>query len=182
MSRSLLITGGAASGKSRFAVSYFTGCDNVLYLKVGGKADKDIRHRIEFDNEKRGVEWNIVSTDSKKPSEEIGDHKFVIFDSLSSLTRLAMRDIPTEKLSDEDVRKDLEKHLFDESEAVLDKMREINGNIVIITVETGFSENPDKEDAYTSLYRDVLGRLNQRIANSTDEVYFSASGIQFKIK
>lgn len=182
MSRSLLITGGAASGKSRFAVSYFAGCDNVLYLKVGGDPDHDVRKRIDFDNEKRGVEWNIVSTDSKTPSKELGDHKFVIFDSLSSLTRLAMRDIPKDELKSEAVRKDLEKHLFDEAEAVLEKMQEINGNIVIITVETGFSEHPDKEDAYTTVYRDVLGRLNQRIANSTDEVYFSASGIQFKIK
>ena len=180
MSKSILITGGAASGKSRWAASYFSGCDNVLYLKVGGEIDHDVLHRIEFDNKQRGLEWNIMSTDKMTPAEEIASHKFVIFDSLSSFTRLALRGTSTVEALSENAKKELEKRVIDETEAVLDRVFENNGNIVIITVETGFQTTT--EDSFISAYRDILGRVNQRIANSADEVYFSASGIQFKIK
>ncbi len=180
MARSILITGGAASGKTRFAASYFSGCDNVLYLRVGGEIDKDVKHRIEFDNKNRGVEWEIVSKDTLTPCQEIGSHKFVIFDSLSSFTRLAISRLPSvENVSDKD-KKALEEMVINSVGDVLEKMRQNNGNIVIITIETGFANAA--EQGFMAVYRDVLGRLNQRIANASDEVYFSASGIQFKIK
>ena len=52
--------------------------------------------------------------------------------------------------------------------------------MTIITLETGFSVSP--ADPRQKALRRIIGYINQRIANSSDEVYFSASGIQFKIK
>ena len=52
--------------------------------------------------------------------------------------------------------------------------------MIVITLETGFSVAPT--DPRQIAFRKILGSVNQRIANSSDEVYFSASGIQFKIK
>ena len=48
MSKTILITGGAASGKSRWAVSYFAACDYVLYLRTSDAVDADTMHRIEY--------------------------------------------------------------------------------------------------------------------------------------
>lgn len=180
MSKSILITGGVSSGKSRFAVSYFAGCDYVLYLKVGTQVDKDLIHRIEFANEKHGVEWDILTTEQMTPAELVTDHKFVIFDSLSSFTRLAMKQLSPDAAPDEAKKKEIEKRVIDEVKAVEERVAENNGSLIIITVETGFSSTAD--DSFVSAYRDILGRVNQRIANTTDEVFFSASGIQFKIK
>ncbi len=67
MSKSLLITGGAASGKSRWAATYFSACDYVLYLKAGGEVDSDTLRRIEFSNHQNGVEWDIVTSEKKRP-------------------------------------------------------------------------------------------------------------------
>ncbi|MCM1164674.1 MAG: bifunctional adenosylcobinamide kinase/adenosylcobinamide-phosphate guanylyltransferase [Lachnospiraceae bacterium] len=181
MSKSILITGGAASGKSRYAVTGFAAFDYVLYLKMGGEIDHDIRNRIEFDNNKHGVEWEIVSSDSLSPADEVKDHKFVIFDSVSSYTRLIMKEMfPDRKTPDDAEKKELEKRIIDDISAAREKVRENRGDIMIITLETGFSVIP--EDGYFAAYREIVGRVNQRIANSSDEVYFSASGIQFKIK
>ena len=47
MSKTILITGGAASGKSRWAVSYLAACDYVLYLRTADEVDKDTLGRIE---------------------------------------------------------------------------------------------------------------------------------------
>ena len=57
---------------------------------------------------------------------------------------------------------------------------ELNGAMVIVTIEPGFSPCPkDKEQLY---FREIMGAVNQRIANTAQEVYLSASGIQFRIK
>ncbi len=180
MSRSIFITGGTASGKSRFAVSYFSGYDYVLYLKSGLKADWDIINRIQYDTEKHGVQWNVIPTASLYPSEEVKDHKYVIFDNLRTYTKLVMEEMCPEGDVDELMRKEIEKHVLKEITSLRAKVTENLGTIVIITVESGFSFSD--ESTRMSAYRDILGRVNQRIANTSDEVYFSASGIQFKIK
>lgn len=180
MSKSIFITGGSASGKSRFAVSYFSGCDYVLYIKSGLKADWDIINRIQYDTEKHGVQWSVIPTGSLSPSVEVKDHKFVIFDNLRTFTRLAMEEMAPDGDVDEITRKQIEKCVISEINALRDRVAENLGTIIIITVESGFSFA--EESPRMSAYRDILGRVNQRIANTSDEVYFSASGIQFKIK
>ncbi|MBD5129736.1 MAG: hypothetical protein HDT43_07415 [Ruminococcaceae bacterium] len=181
MSKSILITGGAASGKSRYAVTGFAAFDYVLYLRMGEEIDADVRHRIEFDNNKNGVEWDVISSHSFSPADEVKDHKFVIFDSVSSYARMVMRETLSDKRSPDDAeKKAVEKRVIDDISAVRAKVAENRGNLMIITLETGFSVTP--EDGYLAAYREIVGRVNQRVANSSDEVYFSASGIQFRIK
>lgn len=181
MSKSILITGGAASGKTRFAVTGFAAFDYVLYLRMGEEIDADIRNRIQFDNKKNGVEWNIVRSDCHSPADEVKDHKFVIFDSVSSYTRMIMREmLPDKQTPDDAMKKNIEKRIIDDITAVRDSVYRNRGNFQAVTLETGFSVTP--EDGYLAAYREIVGRVNQRIANSSDEVFFSASGIQFKIK
>ena len=181
MSKSILITGGAASGKTRYAVTGFAAFDYVLYLRMGKEIDRDILERIEFDNNKKGVEWDLISSDSTSPADEVKDHKFVIFDSVSSYTRMLMREMfPDRQTPDNAAKKNLEKRIIDDISEVRDRVYKNRGSLQIVTLETGFSVVP--EDGYLAAYREIVGRVNQRIANSSDEVYFSASGIQFKIK
>ncbi len=180
MSGSILITGGTASGKSRFAVSYFSGCNNVLYLKTGLNPDWDILNRIQYDTEKHDVTWDVIPTASLTPSTSVGEHKYVIFDNLRTFTKLVMDEMIPDGDIDELMRKSVERRVISEIYALRDKVNENLGTIVIITVESGFSFS--EESSRMSAYRDILGRVNQRIANTSDEVYFSASGIQFKIK
>lgn len=181
MSKAILITGGAASGKARYAVTGFAAFDYVLYLRMGEEVDADIRHRIEFDNKKNGVEWDVLCSHSFSPVDEVKDHKFVIFDSISSYTRMIMREMcPEKQTPDDTMKKNIEKRIIDDVSALREKVHENRGSVQIITLETGFSVVP--VDGYLAAYREIVGRVNQRIANSSDEVFFSASGIQFKIK
>lgn len=88
--------------------------------------------------------------------------------------------LPDKKAPDDTEKKAIEKRIIDDILAVRSKVAENRGNVMVITLETGFSVVP--EDGYLAAYREIVGRVNQRIANSSDEVFFSASGIQFKIK
>lgn len=180
MSRTILITGGSASGKSRWAISYFAACDNVLYLASSPKLDKDTINRIKYSNEHNMVEWEIVSN-VQQPIEYIKEHKFFIFDGLASYTSNVMAEMcPNVELLNSKYKKEIEKRIIDDITQMMDKVSELDANMIMITIEPGFSVCPiNKEQQY---FREILGAVNQRIANTAAEVYLSASGIQFKIK
>lgn len=181
MSKNILITGGAASGKTRWAVSYLAACDYVLYLRTGDAVDADTLNRIQYGNKQHGVEWDIVTDVVSDPSQYFTDHKFVIFDSLALYTsKTIKRMCPNSDEMTEEQRKEIERAVISDVTTMLEAIKEKGGNMIIITLETGFSVNP--ENRSQALFRVILGNVNQRIANTCDEVYFSASGIQFKIK
>ena len=84
MSKIQFITGGAASGKTRWAITYYQACDNVLYLCINKELDKEIADRIAFNNKRNGIEWEIVK-DVDDPAKYIDrNHKFTIFDGLGA--------------------------------------------------------------------------------------------------
>ena len=62
MSFSLLITGGARSGKSSFAekrsLSYGT---NVIYIATAQAFDEEMENRIRLHQQRRGDEWRTIS-------------------------------------------------------------------------------------------------------------------------
>ena len=181
MSKTIVITGGAASGKSRWAVSYLAACDYVLYLRTADAVDADTMHRIEYSNNQNFVEWDIKTGITSSPAEQITDHKFVIFDSLAAYTSLVMNEMcPDLESITEETKKEVEKKIISDVSDMYDKIMVIDGTMITITLETGFSVRP--EDKAQAVFREILGAVNQRIANMSNEVYLSASGIQFKIK
>ncbi len=175
-----LVTGGAVSGKSRWAISYFRTCDNVLYMNTSPELPSETRNRMDFSNRENDVVWDVVDNVSN-PVEHIKDHKFFIFDSLAGYVENIMKSTV----------KDIKNITHEEHEKIrsivvnniiecMDKVTALNGAMVIITIEPGFSVNPLDEEQ--TAFRDILGAVNQRIANTAQEVYLSISGIQYKIK
>jgi adenosylcobinamide kinase/adenosylcobinamide-phosphate guanylyltransferase len=59
-------------------------------------------------------------------------------------------------------------------------IREFNGVCIVVSNEVGLGIVPDNPLARK--FRDFAGMLNQKVARSADEVYFTASGIPLKIK
>ncbi len=175
-----LVTGGAVSGKSRWAISYFRTCDNVLYMNTSSELPAETRNRMDYSNRENDVVWEVVDNVTN-PVEHIKDHKFFIFDNLGGYVDYVMRrtakDInnitPEEH---EKVRSEVVKNIIE----CMDKVMELNGAMVIITTEPGFSVYP--LSGQQASFRDILGMVNQRIANTAQEVYLSVSGIQYKIK
>lgn len=181
MSKTILVTGGAASGKSRWAASYLAACDYVLYLSVADEVDKDTMGRIEYGNKHNFVEWDIKTGAKSAPAEFITDHKFVIFDGLAAYASEVMKEMCSDISSmDEETQKAVEKKIIADVSDMYDKIMVIDGTMITITLETGFSVTPENKEQ--AVFREILGNVNQRIANMSNEVYLSASGIQFKIK
>lgn len=180
MARTILLTGGAASGKSRWAVSQFAACDNVLYI-CPGVLDEDTKNRIAFSNHKNYVEWDIHENVVEDPKALFNKHKFVVFDSMDMYTDVVIKQMcPDISAMNPELEKEIEKRIIDDILGIHDEIRLIEGDVVVITLETGFSMEP--KDPFVRSKRKILGMVNQRIANMSSDVYLSASGIQFKIK
>ena len=175
-----LITGGAASGKTRWAISYFRTCDNVLYMNTGSELPSETRNRMDFSNRENDVVWEVVDNVTD-PVSHIKDHKFFIFDNLGGYVDHIMRNTAKDinNITPEEHEK-VRSQVVNSIIECMDKVMELNGAMVIITTEPGFSVYP--LSGQQASFRDILGLVNQRIANTAQEVYLSVSGIQYKIK
>ena len=63
------------------------------------------------------------------------------------------------------------------------KLLKLSGNdkiIIFVSNEIGMSIVPDNKISRD--YRDLLGYINQKIANNANLVYFTCSGIPIRIK
>ena len=175
-----LITGGAGSGKTRWAISYFKTCDNVLFINTGSHISDETMHRMEYSNKQNNVEW-VVASEVEDPVPLIKDHKFFIFDSLGSYTSAVMRRVAknVENITSEE-HAEIKKIVVNSVIECMKKVEELNGAMVIISIEPGFSVCP--KDPEQIAFREIMGSVNQRIANTAQEVYLSTSGIQFRIR
>lgn len=181
MTKTILITGGNNSGKSRWATTQFAAFDNVLYIYPNNELDRDTEKRIEFENHKNYVEWDIKTGVENEPAALFPGHKFAIFDSLVTYAAKILDQMwPGTDAPEDAVCKHIERRIIEDIQNLYQAVDEVGGMVIVVTVEMGFSLQP--EDPRTNAFRQILSSVNQRIANISSEVYLSASGIQFKIK
>lgn len=180
MARTFLITGGANSGKARWAISYFAHCDNVLYVTSNSDMDDDTKKRMDYSTQENYVTWQAVRHDGK-PADIIDDeHNYYIYDGLPEYV-LSLLGITSDEdhVSHEKVE-EVTKQAIADINALIEKADQNGSTLILITLEAGFSVNPFASGQ--KAFRDCLSSVNQRIANIADEVYLSVSGIQMQIK
>jgi adenosylcobinamide kinase/adenosylcobinamide-phosphate guanylyltransferase len=93
----------------------------------------------------------------------------IMFDITKDLNK-----IPKEK------QKQVEDTVATEIENLIKKIDEIGGKLVIVTNEVGCSIVPENHVA--RVYRDIIGKINQRVAAISKEVYLVTCGIPLKVK
>ena len=168
MSSSLLITGGARSGKSSFAekrtLSYGT---PVIYIATAQAFDEEMENRIQLHQQRRGDEWRTIS------------EPLAIANILTSLDRqgACLVDCLTLWLSnlifaEEDISK--------ATSSLIEAIATRRDPVILVTNEVGGGIVP--ENALARRFRDEAGRLNQIVAEAVDEVYTCISGMPLKLK
>lgn len=182
MGKITLITGSANSGKSRWAVSYFDCRNNIQYLCTSPKLDKSTMDRIVYNESSHNVCWDLRCNFSfDRPPDDLSDYDNFIIDSISDLTaRIFYYDLKILGPSEIYRTDKRAEQLITQITEFVRKIKGSGGNAVIITDEAGFIPNFGNNE--TAIYKNVLCTVNQRLAALADEVYFSVSGIQFKIK
>lgn len=181
-----MVTGGSSSGKSDFAEKKVSELgEKVVYIATNSIDYEDIEMKKKVKNhreKRRGKGWRTIEC-YKNIANQLLDLQF---DSsiLDCVTMLIANNIfeSTEKFdpkSEKDVEA-VEKKIFDEIESILDYIKDNDKSIVFVSNENSMGVVPIGD--INRYFLDLHGRINQKIASMSDEVYFVISGIPVRIK
>lgn len=173
MKKIVLITGGARSGKSSFALENASKRSGKKYFIATAEGyDEEMRQRIENHKKERSHHWVTIE-------EPINIWNVLIeIDGPDTVAILDCLTLWVSNLMREDTETTAMEMSFKEFLRVLRHLK--NLNIYIVTNEVGMGIVP--ENPLARIYRDMLGRLNQAVAELSDEVYLMISGIALKVK
>lgn len=176
----ILVTGGARSGKSSFAEKQYENKKDVVYIATSKVMDKEMEDRVILHKKSRPSHWRTFEGNYDLDNA-IGKEENYLLDCITVLTSNIMYDLTKdeERISIE-LQKKVEDTVINELNKLINKINDENYNLVLVTNEIGSSLVP--ESHIGRVFRDVQGRVNQRIASISNEVYLVCCGIPVKIK
>jgi adenosylcobinamide kinase/adenosylcobinamide-phosphate guanylyltransferase len=181
--KTILITGGARSGKSRFAQELALKSGKpVLFVATAEAGDEEMRKRIEEHQKKRPSTWNTLEVTTRVGNEilkKVGGAQVVIVDCITLLLNNIFNQFADQ--TDEQIDASLvEKEVTGEINELIECLNRLDTSFIIVTNEVGMGLVPANKIG--RLYRDLLGKANQLLAERADEVYLMVAGLPVKIK
>lgn len=169
MKGSLLVLGGARSGKSAYAErraeSY--ACDKV-YIATAEVTDSEMADRIRHHQDRRGSGWRTIEAPldlADALREHVSPDRVILIDCVTVwINNLMFHDRAVEP-------------------AVADlcaALAKAKGYVVVVSNEVGFGIVP--ENALARRFQDYAGRANQMIAAVADEVVLVVAGLPLTVK
>ena len=176
--RLTLILGGARSGKSTYAENLAREQDGtVLYVATAVPFDDEMRLRIDRHRAERPSYWRTLEAPrqtgaaiAQAPAADL-----VLLDCLTVLANNVMAPMP-EPVNVETAESALNAEIDD----LLAAYAANDAEWIIVSNEVGLGIVP----AYPlgRVYRDALGRANQRLAAQADRVLFMVAGLPMTVK
>ena len=167
--RSLLVLGGARSGKSRYAQSLAENSGKApVLIATAWAGDAEMAARIAKHRADRGTLWRVVEEEIDMAGvlrREAASDKIVVIDCLTLwLSNLVLGS------------HDVESHC----ETLAQTVARLAGPAAFVSNEVGFGIVPD--NALGRAFRDAQGQLNQRLASVCDAVVLVAAGLPLQLK
>lgn len=172
-----LILGGARSGKSSYAEKRAQTYTKVLYIATAQIKDDEMAHRIKLHRQRRQESWVTLEKYKDFHLEDFFDVQGVLVDCLTLMVTGIFFD---EDRSHYDDRKfeELEEEIWLQIQRLLDLT--LDKDVFLVSNEIGLGLVP--EDRISRVFRDMLGRFHQRIAERADKVSFIVAGIPLVVK
>ena len=186
MSKLILVTGGARSGKSAYAEKCVQDIGgHIGYIATAKRTDADMEKRIAHHQASRPSEWPTFEL-YRDFETLLGNDAFMacdtlILDCITILVTNIMFDCETDydAVSMERMN-EIEGFIADEIMALIDTAQAMDMDLVVVSNEVGLGLVPPYR--LGNLFRDVAGRMNQMIAAVADEAYFIVSGLPMQLK
>jgi adenosylcobinamide kinase/adenosylcobinamide-phosphate guanylyltransferase len=173
MSKIVVFTGGARSGKSARAEQYAARLSQpVVYIATAEARDDEMRDRIDAHRRRRPADWTTLEAPETVAAAlaEMKPGTVVLLDCLALLVSnlLLAHEASPEPAVDAQIA------------AILHVARERDLTLLVVTNEVGMGIVP----VYPlgRVYRDLLGRANQQVAAVAEEVYVMICGIPVELK
>jgi len=179
----ILIIGGARSGKSTFAQELALKLDKpVLFVATAEASDEEMRHRIEEHQKARPSAWSTLEVTThvgREIFQKIGEAQVVILDCITLLVNNIFGQYSHQNTEQIDAPL-IEKKLTDEISQLVECINQVDASFIIVTNEVGTGLVPANKVG--RLYRDLLGKANQILAQRADEIYLMVAGLPLPIK
>src|SRR5437867_1483277 len=164
--RITLITGGARSGKTRYALEGADGTEPWTYIATAELLDDEMRAKAARHQQERGGRWRTIEEPFEVASRLRELRGFVVVDCLTVwLSNWMLRD---------------ETQLEQQIDSLCSALRAADCQIRAITNEVGSSIVP--EHPLARRFRDWSGVMNQRVARTASSVYLMVCGIPIRVK
>ena len=168
MSRTVLITGGARSGKSAFAERLVLEMGpKPIYIATAEAYDEEMAARIAAHQARRGPQWRTVTA----PRDLIGALEASDGEGPRLVDCLTLW-LSNLMLAEADWRA--------ATAELTETIKAQSAPLVLVTNEVGGGIVP--ENALARAFRDAAGLVNQAVAEVSDEVYLAVAGLPLKVK
>jgi len=177
--RLIFLLGGARSGKSSYAERWARQEGGaVLFVATAEASDDDMRARIERHRASRPAAWHTLEA-PRATARHIArcpaPRNTVIVDCLTLLTSHILLDLPAGATQAEANAAALRA-----ADELLALQAQSQGSWLLVSNEVGMGLHPPTR--LGGLFRDMLGRVNQRVAQGADEVLLLVAGIPWRLK
>lgn len=167
----VLIIGGARSGKSLHAESLLVAEPRVTYIAPGATEEPDAEWaaRVAVQQARRPSHWTTVESADLAGSVRAAEGA-VLIDCLATWLSATIDELD----GWESLREDWEPVLFERLDDALLAISEHPDPVVVVTNEVGMGVVPEQRSG--RLFRDLLGAVNQHVAPEFDEVLLVVAG------
>ncbi len=179
--RLIFLLGGARSGKSYYAEQWAKEQGRqVLFVATAQAFDDDMRERIAHHQASRPVNWRTLEAPLQtaaliREALQPENHDTVLLDCITLLTSNILLQLP-----EDTIQEDVNGAVLQEIDALIELVQQTHATWLLVSNEVGMGVVPPTR--LGRQFRDVLGRANQRIAQSADEVWLLVAGIAWKLK
>ena len=168
MKKIILITGGARSGKSRYAEELALSLSpNPVYVATAHVWDEEFRERVKKHQERRGPEWTNIEEEKQLSQHDLTGRVAVIDCITLWCTNFFFELQDTEQS-------------LNALKAEFDAFTAHDATFIFVTNEIGMGGV--SENAVQRKFTDLQGWMNQYVASKADEVILMVSGIPVVIR
>jgi adenosylcobinamide kinase/adenosylcobinamide-phosphate guanylyltransferase len=167
-----LVLGGARSGKSRYAQELASGFERVTFIATARAGDTEMRKKIDQHRRDRPRNWKTVEAQRNLRRVIDSESRFADVLLLDCLTFHAFNLMTAAKHGAHGRKKDIQ-----------ELGRAIQGalsSVIAVSNEVGSGIVPEYRSG--RIYRELLGQMNQEIAQIADNVILMVAGIPVTIK
>ena len=181
MGRTFLITGGSGSGKSEVAQRLASQLgEPVIYLATGQASSPEMAARIRKHQASRPRLWPTVEAPRNLAAALVGapEAPVVLLEDLPSLARTCLPPVTEadgQLQAPETAEEAARETLGGEIDAVLELCAVRGQALVVVTSEVGSGILPSSP--IERLFKDVVGRLNSRLAQRVDRTLLVVGGL-----
>lgn len=180
------VIGGSRSGKSTFAeMKAKEYGDNVLYIATAVITDQAMADRVKKHREQRPSSWLTLEKYSDFHDlvncEEFNKSDVVLIDCITTMIGNFMFDsgLDFDTCRIDEVNK-LEQSIINNVMSLIEVCKKCGKRLIVVSNETGLGVVPSYYMG--NYFRDMSGRLNNRIGRESEFMYFIFSGIPIKLK